>query len=233
MKEDKLNISQDALQDTIAACHIEWQNVQMKLPRKRELLFRFMHAELKSYMRLSSIGLMICLIGGILPIEQTTVVVCCYMLIMGSGVLFELYRRKYYDTVELMAPVYLNNGRVFIFKMAGIALLEIIEFSFMCFILYMFEKLMLAQILLYGFVPVFFLQGLLFFCIPRLHKLSIAISAYCLSFFLYDGFMRYLNILQYITIEQLLCGLAMMIVLFYLLLIMHYFKKQRRSYVWN
>ena len=232
MKTDKPHISQDALYDTLAACRHEWQNQQMKTPYKNELLLRFMHMELKSYIRMSFLGLCICLAGSII-FSNTIFVVCGYMFLMGSCFLFEIYRRKYYQTQEIMAPVYLNDGRVLLFKMAGIAVWEIVEFIILCLVLYVMDKLALAEVLLYGFLPIFILQSLLIVFMTKLNTLYKAGSAYVLSFGIYVILIQSLDVLLFVNAIQLLVAAVVSIILYYLMLLVNYRMKTRRTILWN
>ena len=193
-----------------------------------------MHMELKSYIRMSFLGLYMSLQRWH-HFQQIQKSCCLAKLICFNGhgcFLFEIYRRKYYQTQEIMAPVYLNDGRVLLFKMAGIAVWEIVEFIILCLVLYVMDKLALAEVLLYGFLPIYFTK--LIDCIQT--KLYTALykagSAYVLSFGIYIILIQKRCIV--VCKRHTAIGIAVVsIILYYLMLLVNYRMKTRRTILWN
>lgn len=214
--KDDVVYSQDALADTISACRIELKTVCSKTPGKGELLVRFITMELHSYLRISLMGLVICVLGSLWFPKEAIVLCCAYMAFLGAIMMMELYRRRRYHVEELFGPVYLNSGRVLWYKMGGIALLEIIEILMITGMLTLIGITEIEYLLLNGFLPLFLIQLLLIWQSERIQDIHWAIGVYIFLFVLYNTLVLANNLLAFVTTSQLLISAGIIIILFYL-----------------
>lgn len=226
MNKKRILIPKDALQETVACCHIELVDVLSKTQKKRELLIRFFLIEMIPFFKCSLIGMILCFVFSMIFNQYLHWMIYIYICIMGSLMIMELYKRKYYHTEEIMSAVLINEARVFLIKMTIIAWLEILEMLLLGNILIWMNKISFAEFMLYSWIPLFLLETINIVFVKYIDTMWKAFGIYIISSFIYSVIIEYLEIFIGISKIPIIC-FSISIILIYFILMIFQFKNNK------
>lgn len=186
MNDKKLYIPQDALAQTKQICREELSIICAQHNRSTfALLLRFLKIDLSLYIRISILAFLAMLGVYVISSQSGTIPLSIYFFILGCMNVYESYKNEVYHTTELFTPVYLHQGRVFLYKNATIAILQCLMFAIVLLIHGSLPSLSFVNIFMSSFLPLWIAQVIILQFIHYIHHLYFAFVLYVGIFILY------------------------------------------------
>lgn len=210
-----VQIDEQAMETCYFACEQTlYEVVGRQQPDLREQLVRFMRIDLNSYLKIACLGFIITVIAWLTLPQEAVLIIAVYFSMLASLAIFECYKMRYYQTTELMVPVYLHPARVFLLKSAAIALCQLVLFVVFLFMAWLLQTSILKELLLYCLVPLYTYQLLL---LLFLHHIRHTIGAMVCYLSVYGGYLFFVELFQLqslLTLSQLLILFAGILVVY-------------------
>lgn len=202
-----------ALEHTIDQCQHQLNDTTKKYHTSMtSIVLRFLLIDLRTFLFYSFSILLILFFIAPFSYTYINVILPIYFFILGLLCSYEYYKNQYYQTTELVSPVYIHPGRQLLIKVACIALIELGMFAFLATILHYLTILHLSQSIMMCFVPLFTLQ---LFVLQLLPYIKNYISSFIIYIILYS---LYSFIYNHFLFEQLSLGLTLCIMISILIL---------------
>ncbi len=176
------------------------------------------------FFKYSLIGMILCFV--ISTIFNQYLHWMIYICIMGSLMIIELYKHKYYHTEEIMSALLINEARVFLIKMTIIVWLEISEMLLLGNILIWMNKISFTGFMLYSWIPLFLLETINIVFVKYIDTMWKAFGIYIISSFIYSVIIEYLEIFIGISKIPIIC-FSISIILIYFILMVFQFKNNK------
>ena len=188
MNEHNIYIPQDALDTTIQACSQELRHTFIKQSDSyMGTLQRFLIMDLRLYMKLALIGLCLMITLHILLAKSYALPFIIYFAMLGCMNIYEIYKTQRFQMEELCMPVYLNAGRVFLFKNASLACFELSLCIFFVILDTYVMNVQVISIMLSGILPLLCIQIFLLYISKYVRHLFVSFSIYIILFMVYSS----------------------------------------------
>lgn len=206
--EFKIIIPQAAMEETKAACSAALYEASEKhMNGLGETLLRFIQKDLRVYLYLSSIALCITLFLSYYQEDKIYVVwtISMYFGFLSFLSIYETLKNYYFKTMELFSAVYIHPGRCFLFKLAAMALLELVQSLIFYLVVYHVAGIYVNELILCGLIPIYLIQILLLYIYDRVHSLGTAIALYIVLFAIYEVVVLLFDIPSMVTAGAAIC----------------------------
>lgn len=228
-----MKIDELALEETKQACHIELDKIQNKYNTNHiQLLWLYMIKEFKNQMMIAFIGLIaVCFVSYHIQ-YATLLCVIVYFLLLGSMAIVEHIKNEIYDMKELMNLSYMNEGRSFLYKSIIMALLQLVMFLSIYFIVPM-SSTTLIKAILYALLPIYLTQIICVYFMKYLSNVFTTLIVYFVFYMVIVLIMEYIKIINYVTMSLCMWILLGVIVVYIVNTCFVYKKKKVGDLVWN
>lgn len=197
MKQKHIQVDEAALEQTVLLCQKEQERyIQKNCTSKLQLILRYMWLDFRFYMILSILGLFTSILLILLDTVNAQIYTAIYFFTLGITALYEYYKSRHYQMLDIVSPVYLNPCRAFLIRTAGIALNGLVM-SFILLVIFIFrESWIPADFIMTGIVPLYIMQIIFTHLIHKIKGYISALAAYCLFYciylFIYTQYIRYM-----------------------------------------
>ena len=162
MKQKHIQVDEAALEQTVLLCQKEQERyIQKNCTSILQLILRYMWLDFRFYMILSILGLFTSILLILLDTVNAQIYTAIYFFTLGITALYEYYKSRHYQMLDIVSPVYLNPCRAFLIRTAGIALNGLVIYT--QYIRYMISNPLVMLI-------IFIVSGLTLFNMQQINK---------------------------------------------------------------
>lgn len=232
MKQHKLYLPQQDMEQAMLLCEQELRQVKTKQQMNGyALLADFLFFDLRYFLRLSLLGSVLLLLFGLLTSAKINEMIILYFIILGMFGIYEVFKDRYYQTMEISGPVYLHAGRRFLLKNAAISILQMLMLCVIALLSICIKEISMLSIILYAFVPLYLMQYIVMQALPYLRNFMMAMIMYVLFFVCYELLLIQLDIDQL----SLILGIFTGVILLHTLGFIKYIQQESRKgmLLWN
>ena len=228
-----MNIDYTALQKTKEACHEELDMIVNKYNTHHlQTIYQYMKVEMKNQMIISVIGMLLITLVSYFMNDATTVCIMLYFLVLGSQAILEYMKNQIYGVKELLSVSYINEGRSFLYKSVGIAILQLGMFGFIC-ILISFNQITFIKTIFYALLPVYISQMLSLQFMKFITNIFGVLMSYFMIYLSLIFVIDYLNIVSYISVSTCYIAIIVMVFIYIGNITFLYKEKKGRNLIWN
>lgn len=232
MKKFDVDIPEQEMDQMHWLCEQEWQQVSAKQETNDiRRLGRFLYFDLHRFTAIAFFSLILTILilwCMHINIKESLTI---YFISLGFFSIFELFKDMYYHTSELCSPVYLHAGRRFLMKNIAISIMMLCMLLMITMIDLILSNISVSFIILYAYIPLFFIQCMYLIFLPHIHNYIQAMIIYIMTFAIYEFFICYFDLKN----QVLIFSFFIIIVSFYIFnSIYRYFKIRKAGYIlWN
>lgn len=232
MKEHKLYIPQQEMDITLLLCEQELTKVKQKHQMNGYALLKsFLLLDFRYFLGFSMLGFLVLILVAVLTHAKINDMIILYMIFLGMFGIYEIFKDRYYQTMEISGPVYLHAGRRFLLKNAAIAIIQLMLLCLIALLRIGINEISVLPIVLYAFVPLYLMQFVLMQALPYIHTFKMAIFVYMMFFICYELLLKQMGSMQL----SLILGIFAGVVLLHTLGFMKCYQQENRKgmLLWN
>lgn len=225
-----MEVNKDALLKTKKLCHVELKRMIYKYNRNHlQLFIRFISKELHYEMIPAFIGLIAVFILSFFTKDLDVFSFCCYFFILGVIAIYEHLKNKIYNMDDLMKMMYLNDGRIFLYRILVMSLYQFLAFIILCFILAL-NQLEIVHCIFYALLPLYISQILAFHMMNFIKNVWHTFIIYIVCYFMSITFFDLFELIYVVTFFQALTITAIVVVIYMFNMIYVYVQKEGEKY---
>lgn len=211
MKEHKLYIPKQEMEKTRLSCEQELAKVKDRQQMNGyALLQSFLLLDLRYFLGFSMLGFLILILFVVLTRAKVNDMIILYVIFLGMFGIYEVFKDRYYQTMEISGPVYLHAGRRFLLKNAAIAIVQMLMLCMIILLSISIKEISLLSIVLYAFVPLYLMQYVLMRALPYVHTFRTAIIVYIMFFTCYELLLKQMGSIQLSLILGIFAGVILL-----------------------
>ncbi len=197
------------MQTTAFLAHEQLQTSLQTVDSRLHIIQRLIHIELRFFLLLSTVSFLLLLWLLLFLQQNRMLIIAFYFFFLGCYGVYATYRQSIYGMDELISICYINQGRLFLYKCAAIALVQLCLFMIL-FLFEAFAQNKIGPLFFSTLFPFLLIQNLTLFADHWISQKIFVLLTYlvCYLFYLFfltlfPSFFEHLSILPMILITLL------------------------------